>query len=173
MKLTTTIKYLSLSLVLCAFVSCKDDNNDDDLIIDYSPVNLIVEVLNPNGENLLNPATPGNILEWDNYIYCDNRRYTISEWNPDNSQYQVVTRAYFPKWYGARIILAYQTNEPAIAIGEFNGGGSGTAHVLLVLGTHTYDLSFTSKVNGLNVDRQFYLDGKKQDSSLFKIVIDQ
>ena len=175
MKLTAIIKSLSLPLLLLCLASCDDDNNSD-LIIDYTPVNLYIEVYNANGENLLDPATPGNILDEDNYIYCDNKRFVIEERDPYGPEYYdpdyfMTTRAILPMWYGAIITKAYKTDEPIISIGEFDGGWNGTANVLLVLGSHSYELSFNSKINGLDVKRKFYLDGKKQDSNIFKIII--
>ena len=158
------IELILLTSVCCMLSSCNDEQ--ERLIIDYTPVVLKVDVVNTQGDNLLDESYAGNILDKELTITYKGNTTQISRTAPEALMPQ--SRALMPHWYGAFIMSGenYWTVkpvEPAIFIGEFDGGLSGTVALTLQLGDKSFDLSYKAKVNMLDVDRTFYIDGKKNE----------
>lgn len=172
-------KLINFSLIaamifgLCGLSACDDDS---DLIVDYSPIVLQVWVKDAQGNNLLDPDNPDNILDEEMWIDYKNEVSVVGMGQPDPSG---LTRAYLPQWYGAYIAPAeylywdqeYFSIDNRIFIGEFDGGNNGEFNVVLTIGDKSYNLSWTNKVNKLNTKRQFYIDGKKNKDSVFNITL--
>lgn len=172
-------KFLNPALIvavlslLCGFSSCKDDS---DVIIDYYPIVLQVWVQDAEGNNLLDPDYPENILDENISIVYKNEISEVVMGRPDDFG---PTRAYLPHWYGAYISPAeylygdkeYFSSDNRIFIGEFDGGKNGEFNVVLTIGEKSYNLSWTNKVNHLDIKRQFFIDGKKNKDSVFHITL--
>ena len=164
--------------ILFLLVSCSND--DDFLILDYSPVEYEILVVNAAGDNLLDDSTPGNILGSEMYIELAGERYEVNYGRPDEPTfpYPSLTRAYIPVWYGA-FISPYSYPYPHLPergkrlyIGEFPGDATAEIKFKLYLDGHSYEISYHNKeINGLDVDRHYYLDGKEIPSSSFTLTL--
>ena len=169
--------YIAL-IALCFyyFVSCKEDPGND--IIDYYPVEFEIQVLDSESKNVLEPSTKDNILDKELYIIIGDEKFNVNYGRPDEPYfpYPNLTRAYMPSWYGA-FIAPYWYQYPdmpdranRLYIGEFPGDFLGRIDFILVLDSHTYHIGYENKkINGLSVDRHFYLDGKELESNIFTI----
>lgn len=175
MKINKLIPFLFLCVTSFALTSCGDE---EDIIFDYSPITLKVNVHNSNGENLLEKSTPGNILDDKNTFSFNGETSDIYVgWPNEEKDVSSETRFYMPMWYGAFIAPSfykysyYDKGENAIYIGEFDGAASGTLNMELNLGEHKYEISVKSKVNGKDVKREYTINGKKNKSDVFNIIL--
>ena len=63
MKATHTLYLLFISLLCVAGFTACDDSGSDDMIWDFAPIELHIAVQDAQGNDLLNPETPGNIAK--------------------------------------------------------------------------------------------------------------
>ena len=163
--------------IFSGLISCKSE--DDDMIIDYSPVDFAITVVNSAGDNLLEESTKGNILDTEMYIELCGEIYDVSYGRPEPIfPYPSLTRAYFPAWYGAFIapyFYEYPDLPPSdnrLFVGEFEGDARGEVKFTLYLDGHSYEISYKNKkISGLNIDRHYYLNGKEIPSSAFTLTL--
>ena len=173
---------MASAVILAGFTSCNSDTDDDDDFwdVDYYPVIFEIEVLNDEGENVLDASTPGNILDKEMYVLLADEKYDVHYGRPSEPYfpYPHLTRVYMPSWWGA-FISPYWYIHPDlpergnnIYIGEFPGDYNGEVTFQLVLDNSTYSFTYKNKVVGhLQVERHFYLDGEEMPSSSFTIVL--
>lgn len=172
------IFFVTLMGIFFNFLSCK--GSEEEIIIDYYPVDFEITVHNSQGENLLDPSIPDNILGKEMYILIGDQRYNVNYGRPEVPLFPdfSYTRAYLPSWYGP-FIAPYWYQYPDLPdrdnrlyIGEFEGGTVGKITFELVLDNQHYSIGYENKkIKGLNVDRHFYLDGKEIDSNLIKLIL--
>ncbi len=128
-------------------------DEDDDIVIDYVPVEFTISVQNPAGSNLLDASVPGNVLDESISITYKGQDYDMAVWDG--------SRLLPPYWYG----LVLQNNAgsvPRLHVGQFDGVSRHEVYVLKI-GSREYDISFDAKFkSGGDVSRTFYLNGKKQ-----------
>lgn len=172
--------FLFIASTLTFLPSCKEE---DDVIWDWNPVSLSVEVTNSNGENLLDPKTEGNILDSEMYIVNEGIQYPVTIGWPLPEGYNNNSRAIPAIWYGAFIAPTFQPDditikperysENKIFIGEFSGSHSYETDVELVIDGKSYTLSFAVKMDYKKPMslRDFYFEGKKLENSVYKIVL--
>lgn len=170
--------FLLAITISCGMISCKGEH--EDLIIDYYPVEFEILVVNTDGENLLDESTPMNILDSEMYVELAGEKYEVQYGRPEDPffPHPALTRAYMPSWYGA-FIAPYWYHYPDLPergnrlyIGEFPGDIKGEVKFELNLDGHSYNISYINKkFSGLNVEREFYLDGKKIPSSSFTLTL--
>ena len=168
-------KYFYLTVLLLGAISMPSCNNDEP-IWDYAPVILKVNVVNQQGDNLLDSQYNGNILDGLMTLTYNGKTSGVALTPPEDLIPQ--SRYYLPTWYGAFVMSGenYWTypepTEPAIFIGEFDGSASGKFDMTLTLGDKSFELSFTSKVNKGDVKREFFIDGKKNsNNNLYTITL--
>ena len=170
---------LLLGVFLLLLSSC-DKKSDEDVMIDYSPINLNVLVENSDGESLLEPLTPGNILDSDMYIIFKGERFNVLMGRPEEPFFPYPgTRAYMPDWYGAFIAPYFYTypDSPVrsnrIFIGEFAGDGPDENLSLYILDKQ-YEISFTNTYNRKKDKfiRHSYLEGvETEELFTYKIIL--
>ena len=158
----------------------EDGDDDGGYCVDYYPVCFELLVLNSKGENLLEPSTSENILDSEMYMLFGDERYEVNYGRPENSYFPgpSYTRVYLPMWYGA-FIAPYWYQYPDLPdrdnrlhIGEFEGGIRGKVMFELVLNNHHYIIGYENKkIEGLDIDRHFYLDDNEIDSGIITIVL--
>lgn len=174
--MTRTVLYLALLAVFSVASSCNDstdepitpeqsattedadesgdkqDNEVPDLVVrDYGPVNLVVELQDKKGHNLLDASTPGNLLGENIVLSYNNKKYTMIE--------DTQGRYYLPSWHG--LLLSRNANGKAcLRIGEF-GGELSRAQCVLMVGKRSYSFLFSTEFDktGKIVSRKFYIDG--------------
>lgn len=169
MKSKTLLLILACVLGLC-FTSC----GDDDVIIDYVPIIFRVNIYDQQGNDLLDPSNPQNILDKGILMEYKGNDFSIADKYGDQIQ-PTPSRYYLPMFYGLSLAadkdqqgnLMYYT----LKFGEFDA--SEKAEYSCVLKITDLDLSYelTCKLNKPGKP-QFFLNGdhlKKQ--MVYKIVL--
>ncbi|MDE7414173.1 MAG: hypothetical protein K2N05_10380 [Muribaculaceae bacterium] len=107
------------SPLLC---SCGDD---DDIIWDMAPVNVMVNIQDTNGNNLLSPSVPGNLQGKKIVAEYKGQEYELN-WDASDE-----TRYYMPFFSGLTLQSGYtqsgdqleaDPNKNYLSFGEFDGG---------------------------------------------------
>ena len=163
------MRKIYLLMALCfsfAITSCGDKNEDEDIIVDYAPVEFYISVENKYGVDLLNSENEG-ALDVD-AITLGYKGVTYSF---DSEATATVTRAYFPRFKGME--LQKIDGKYRIYVGEFEGGpwvesdsfgiewGDGTRN------TFTYT---NTKVGQYGVEHNFFLNGHPVKSGAYPYV---
>lgn len=145
------------------FTACDEtDTEGYDMIWDFAPIVLYISVQDADGNDLLNPETPGNIANQGiKAIYKDNIYEKDAPINP--------TRAYLARFMGLQTIKS-EEGVYFLTFGEFQGEktfeneqvtidwNDGTKDIL----TFSSKLSWKSKKEPV-FDRKFYLNGKETE----------
>lgn len=145
-------KYFLLLLLPLLLAACSDEPGGD-VIYDYVPVNFTVKVVNASGENLLDESVPGNILGEDISVTYKDKTYPMEVVNSG--------RYYLPYWYGVILL-----DGESLKIGEFDGAAR-HEECILHIGARDIEIYYDAKINGLDVKRKFYFDGKRCDGPDF------
>ena len=184
MKEKLLFGFVGLFLASISLTSCShEDDPDEDRFFDFAGIYFEVNVINKAGENLLEPSTPGNILDKDIYIIFNGLKYEVTMGKPNEGYFPYpYTRENVPIWYGAFIAPSFyyypmvndSTNK--LWIGNFNGRSHGET-VDLFIENEKYVLSFTNVIHDdyypPDIDRHFYLNGRVVgDHGIFTITID-
>lgn len=153
--------------------SCSSD--DDDIIWDFYPISLNVEVVDEDGNDLLDPANPANILSQPITLTHDGETTPIELYKDDVAVPK--SRAIFVKWYGAYIIGAPDLFDGHyhIYIGDWDAFTKGDSVKLSIDGKE-YELSFTNsykpkKHGDYDFNRKYYIDGQAIEYGNYKIVL--
>lgn len=164
------MRKIYLLMALCfsfAITSCGEkEENYDDLIVDYAPVEFYISVENAKGVDLLNVENEG-ALDLDAItLYYDEKTYVL---NPKTEPQ--ATRAYMPHFEGME--LQKIDGKYCIYVGEFEGGpwvesdslgiewGDGTRN------TFTYT---NTKVGQHGVEHSFFLNDHPVKSGAYPYV---
>lgn len=165
MKATHTL-YLLLISLLCVtgFTACDKsdngfDNGDDYVIWDFYPIELSIAVQDAQGNDLLNPETPGNIAKQGIKAIYNGKTY---EKDAPISQ----TKMYLARFYGLQTMKS-ETGKHFLTFGEFNGAGTfNNEKVTIDWNDGTQDvITFSSKLtweskNDPVINRKFCLNGE-------------
>lgn len=154
-------------MALCfsfAITSCGDKN--EDIIVDYAPVEFYISVENKSGLDLLNSENEG-ALDLDAItLYYDEKTYVL---NPKTEPQ--ATRAYMPHFEGME--LQKIDGKYRIYVGEFDGnpGHSGDSFAM-EWGDGSIDtFSYTNtKVGQHGVEHKFYLNDHTVKSGAYPYV---
>lgn len=101
------------ALVGCVLTSCSEDE-DDDYIWDFYPVEIYFEIVNQAGEDLLAPG--GELYGTDISVLLKGKDYP-AEWNPTGE-----TRVYMPIIRGLLYQPAKDGGKAKLYFGELDGG---------------------------------------------------
>lgn len=159
---------LCLLCGVASFVACSNDNEPEsgNIIYDFNPINLIVFVEDAEGNDLLNPATPGSIAEQGIVAFYQDIAY-----RKDSVVKQ--TKDYYARFMG----LQTGVNESGryyLTVGEFDGSENvQDAKVTIDWNDGTKDeLSYSNKITynqkgEATVDRAFYLNGAQHGDQVY------
>ena len=164
------MRKIYLLMALCfsfAITSCGDKNEDEDIIVDYAPVEFYISVENKSGVDLLNSENEG-ALDVD-AIKLGYKGVTYSF---DSEVAATVTRAYLPKFKGME--LQKIDGKYRIYVGEFEGcpGYSSNDSFTMEWGDGSWD-TFTytnTKVGQHGVEHNFYLNDHPVKSGAYPYV---
>ena len=146
-----TMKQLFLLLSICmtalGFYACDkegfDDEvppnreNTDNVIWDIYPINLYFTLTGEDGEDLLNPATPGNYTGLSTTATYEEKNYVKDVFEDNKVPYG---RAYLPHMYGI-YSTQLKDGQYALKFGELNGAGKyEDATIVLHWGDNTEDI---------------------------------
>lgn len=145
--------YAFLSFFFLSLTGCSELRE-----IDLAEVTLCVELRDPSGVDLLNAATPGNVLgEEINVIYHGNV-YNLE--GTENSRIAM-------NWFYGIMLVNKPIGESYLRIGGFSGHST-HEECWLCVGENRYLLSFDAKMkkDGDLKWRKFYIDGKQSKGDI-------
>ncbi|MDE6288672.1 MAG: hypothetical protein K2M00_07810 [Muribaculaceae bacterium] len=181
------MKFFTKSLLIAAvaamallFNSCKNNELDDIVEWDIYPVTLDFNIVDSEGNNLLDPAREDNALSDNIYVLFEGVEYPVIDFteNPEAIDH---SRFFMPSFYG---LVAYpEAYEPYdarakryLSFGEFNGARNQDITIEFVWPEqnqrHTARIVRKYKMNGNEPDitDKRYLDGEQTDAYSFTIV---
>ncbi|MCM1029232.1 MAG: hypothetical protein NC342_04630 [Pseudoflavonifractor sp.] len=172
---------LFMSLLCVILASCDSKDEPENPVIDYTPVGFVLDIVDNNGNSLLDKTRADNILSDGLYMEMDGKRFNLSD-----SLYQSMragrsaepaARANSSEFHGLQLILNTDKDNfysPKgrflLLFGYFNGGESfdhemtlvwperGSKYLLQIINSVTFD----SEKNA-SISRSFFLNGKKVD----------
>lgn len=165
----TKLLYVISMFTLILFSGCDNDNGDD-RIWDIYPVVYTVQIMDHNGNDLLNPATP-NSLDYTTIkaIYKDNDY-------PCKEEDYGTTKAYMPRFYGLIRSKSQKEGPYLLKFGELEGSKSYKDEAItLVYEDGSSDvISFNrdfrwDKKGNPDVKEQWFLNGKQVERGTITI----
>ena len=169
-----------LAIAAMCMTGCSDSNNDDDddMIVDWGPVVLWMELVDKNGNDLLNPSNEVKQYEGATITYLG-KTYTVEDHTDilPNTQPKVSTRYLMPTEFGFVLVSKAWTHEGGkgniLLFGEIDGAKDMDEDLVITWpdgkkNTIRYHCSDHSNKT-LSFNRWYALDGKRQESNRFVI----
>lgn len=100
---------MAIAFLLPALTSCSDEENNDMIIWDISPVVVYLTINDANGNNLLNPQATGSLFGKSIVAEVNGKTFEAQWEDPYNRSYE--SRAYMPHFYGFTFIEGYKRAE--------------------------------------------------------------
>lgn len=160
---------LGLMLALLLGACGKKGENPEPPIVDFTPINLVIEVLDADGNDLVNPNHPNTIVKSSVRAEIEGKFFELRSWvdaRESRKPTKDVLRYYLPMWYGLSYAEQRAEGRPwVLVIGEFDGSESITREVKLHWEDGTTSLLKYSNSVRLNakgfhsIERHYYLDG--------------
>lgn len=173
-----TLKQFFCLLASCmlafGFTACEKDGPAEGAIWDFYPINFYFTLTGENGEDLLNPATPGSYAGLNITATYEDKTYEKDVFEDNKVPY---SRAYFAHLFGI-YTTQLQDGRYALCFGELNGDDTyKDATLTLQWGDGTTDvITFSSKLKWKGHDpvikRSFKLNGKEVAKDTNRPIID-
>ena len=163
------MRKIYLLMALCfsfAITSCGDKNEDEDIIVDYAPVEFYISVENAKGVDLLNVENEGALDVDAIKLYYKDKSYSFN-----SEATSPFTRAYFPRFVGME--LQKIDGKYRIYVGEFDGnpGHSGDSFTMEWGDGSRDTFTYTNtKVGQHGVEHNFFLNGHPVKSGAYPYV---
>lgn len=187
------------ALALCALLtgacsSSNDDDGGDDIIWDFAPIVLQIQITDAAGHDMLDPLNNSNLLGRISVTY---KGVTYGPMKEVEDVYGSGSRAYAPFFYGLLLGQWYdqewQRQGYYLEFGEFDGAKNGEEEMTLSLEpmvfngleeegagevvTQTFRLSFTNQLTWKSkrepvVSRHFFLDGAEHGGPTYRFIYD-
>lgn len=162
-------------LGLSTLVSCEEFG--EDWIVDWSPVKILIEVHDKDGNDLLDPDNPNNLIKGTTINYRgETLEVNTSILEYDRETYYAKTRAYAPEFRGLYLALKnwYQDDGEGyiLCLGEIDGAVNMDEDFVITWADGTqntihYHCSDHKEGKHPTCTRWYKLDGKKQDDNRF------
>ena len=160
-----TLKQFFCLLTSCmlafGFTACEKDGPAEGAIWDFSPINFYFTLTGENGEDLLNPATPGSYAGLNITATYEDKTYEKDVFEDNKVPY---SRAYFAHLFGI-YTTQLEDGRYALCFGELDGADTyKDATLTLQWGDGTTDvITFSSKLKWKGhdpvINRSFKLNG--------------
>ena len=160
-----TVKQFFCLLTSCmlafGFTACEKDGPAEGAIWDFSPINFYFTLTGENGEDLLNPATPGSYAGLNITATYEDKTYEKDVFEDNKVPY---SRAYFAHLFGI-YTTQLEDGRYALCFGELDGADTyKDATLTLQWGDGTTDvITFSSKLKWKGhdpvINRSFKLNG--------------
>ena len=165
-----TMKHYFYLLACCmlalSFTACEKDGPEEGAIWDFYPIQIYFTLTGDNGEDLLNPSTPGTYAGMNITATYGDQTYIKDVFEGNNIPY---TRAYLAKLFG---IYTTQLTDGryALCFGELDGADTyKDATLTLNWGDGTTDVvTFSSKLKWKGHDPVFNRSFKLNDTQVAK-----
>lgn len=178
--------FLAVTLVAVALPSCSNYDDDDDIIWDFIPDEISLEITDAKGNNLLDPAVENNIVGENVTLDYEGETFG-TQWNtlyPEYPEYNAKSRAILARFYGMvhhpRIVdnEPSETNKWIICVGEFQYEFDYDVSIpvriknktFIVRYVHTF-LWLDKKMSDYASKTTVYLDGKECEDGIVRIVL--
>ena len=129
--------FLLAAMMLATMGACSDNNDDmpdDDVIWDIYPAGVSIQLVDVEGNNLLDPEVEGNWVGEPMWIGWDDKRFDAI-WDSDDLQQP--TRAILPRFHGIVWTGVWTDKQYYLNFGELDGASS-------------HDLSLTLGITAIN-----------------------
>ena len=173
-----TLKQFFCLLTSCmlafGFTACEKDGPAEGAIWDFSPINFYFTLTGENGEDLLNPATPGSYAGLNITATYEDKTYEKDVFEDNKVPY---SRAYFAHLFGI-YTTQLEDGRYALCFGELDGADTyKDATLTLQWGDGTTDvITFSSKLKWKGhdpvINRSFKLNGKEVAKDTNRPIID-
>ena len=173
-----TLKQFFCLLASCmlafGFTACEKDGPAEGAVWDFYPINFYFTLTGENGEDLLNPATPGSYAGLNIKATYEDKTYEKDVFEGTRIPY---SRAYMAHLFGI-YTTQLQDGRYALCFGELNGDDTyKDATLTLQWGDGTTDvITFSSKLKWKGHDpvikRSFKLNGKEVAKDTNRPIID-
>ena len=141
-------KVLTFLVPIFLLCSCGDD---DDIIWDMAPVNVMVNIQDTNGNNLLSPSVPGNLQGKKIVADYQGQEYELN-WDASDR-----TRYYMPIFSGLKLQSGYtlsgdyfvpDQNKIYLSFGEFDGEDNQDISISLYIEgySNTWNISVSHRI---------------------------
>ncbi|MDE6410584.1 MAG: hypothetical protein K2K81_10150 [Muribaculaceae bacterium] len=165
----TFLRALTLLVPIFLLCSCGDDDDDDDIIWDMAPVNVVVNIQDAAGNNLLSPSVPGNLQGKKIVAEYQGEEYELN-WDASDR-----TRYYMPFFSGLTLQSGYtlsgdhlvpDQNKNYLSFGEFDGADNQDISISLHIEGYTdsWDITVSHRIkwkgNTPHVTNTATLNGK-------------
>lgn len=161
----STLLHLFALLFAVSFLTSSCKGEDPDIIFDFYPLNIEVEVMDKEGRDLLDANTPGNLLSQDVTATFLGKTFKMGERidrpTPD------VFRAYMPTFHGL-LIGTNKNGRKVLYFGELAGDTTFESEKLVLNWGNgwpedviTINQEAHRRKNDIKVTRSFYLNGKE------------
>lgn len=164
----TKILFLFMLMSIVFFSGCKEDGGD--AVWDIYPVVYSISIVDTNGNDLLNPATPGALDYSKIKAVYKNKDYSCQKQEAITS-----TKAYLPQFYGLQ--LRQDKGRFMLDFGELEGAESYKNETIrLDYGDGSSDeISFNrsfkwNKQNEPVISQKWFLNGREVDDYPIRIV---
>lgn len=152
---------LASCMLVFGFTACEKDGPAEGAIWDFSPINFYFTLTGENGEDLLNPATPGSYAGLNITATYEDKTYEKDVFEDNKVPY---SRAYFAHLFGI-YTTQLEDGRYALCFGELDGADTyKDATLTLQWGDSTTDVvTFSSKLKWKGhdpvINRSFKLNG--------------
>lgn len=165
---------LASCMLTFGFTACEKDGPADGAIWDFYPINFYFTLTGENGEDLLNPATPGSYAGLNITATYEDKTYEKDVFEDNKIPY---SRAYFAHLFGI-YTTKLEDGRYALCFGELDGSDTyKDATLTLQWGDGTTDvITFSSKLKWKGhdpvINRSFKLNGKEVAKDTNRPIID-
>lgn len=182
-KLKQIIMALVAVLPLTFMVSCSDDDDGDGpekgVMWDIYPVDIIIDIVDAQGNNLLDPDVPGNIVGQELTVDYEGKTYG-TEWNAlslsPNQSRMILVEFYGLKHYLINRIHPYSSSRRwALFLGDLRGDCDYDTTMVLKYKDREFEIRVVNNFEWVKHlperDTRVYLDGVIQSGQKIKIVL--
>lgn len=105
---------LAMIVITLSCAACSSDNEESDITLYDFTVDYYVHVVDEQGNNLIDPTNPENILDQNICVLYNGKEYPLSNNTPQS-------RTYLNEFSGISVVT---TPKPALFIGTWDGSSS-------------------------------------------------
>lgn len=168
-----------LTILFLGFTACSsdDDGPEPDVIWDINPTGVYIQIVDEDGNNLLDPDVKGNWVGEEMFISSEDKQYP-AKWSREDVENN--TRDILPRFYGLVWQGVFSWNDPKASplyFGELDGGEDHDLSLSFTVPSidKTFDFRFTYHFfwKKHKPQREIHLiyDGKDYDKPILTLVL--
>lgn len=166
---------MAVVLIATAGACSKDDDGpDDNLIWDIAPAGIVIQLVDEEGDNLLDPTVEGNWVGEPMWIGDRDDEY-YAKWKREDLQLR--TRYYMPHFFGTVWTGIWDDKQYSLYFGELDGSDSHDLKLkfgITAINT-VYEFEFSHRLVWKNkephFDEHITYRGQRIDGSVLKLIV--